>query len=129
MELQFTVSTEWTDYAVGIWVPDNAFEGGLLPIRKALRNLPSMIGGIAAPDFLQYPLPVGVVTCTPPLTGDLSLLFYEDAICLRAEFKDGEVRDSTNWYGYDGEMGDDGADNDEDAEDSDEDDDTVGDKV
>lgn len=123
MELQFTVRTDWTDYIIGAIVPDKFFayaQNAILPLVEMVNN-PNLLDltTLTAPHFLQYGIRDNAITCTPSLTGDLSLLFYSDAIYLRAEFEDGEVRDSFNWYGYDGEMGDDGADNDEDAEDSD----------
>lgn len=128
MELQFTIRTDWTNYQIGATVPDKFFTYAtynILPLVEMANN-PDLLDvtTLTAPGFIQYGIRDHVISCTPSLTGDLSLLFYEDAIYLRAEFSDGEVRDSSNWYGYDGEQGDEGP-GDEDNEESDEDDDTV----
>lgn len=122
MELQFIFSE---GYTVNIPVVEDVWEAGdFNPIREAVLRLPDLYPqfNLVVPVHLEY----GVLQYelnrngffAPPGQPTVLLCFWADSITLRLSWN-GEEMDSTNWYGYDGEPGNDGADNDEDAEDSD----------
>jgi len=128
--LAFNFNDGYGTFTVWAEVPEDTFEAGWFnPMRYAVQCLPaSIVVGLNVPTFLEYRLDPEMVTWKEAmnLEGDtFSFLFFADSIHLRLQDGDGVYLDSTNWYGYDGEMGDDGAGNNEDDEDSDEDDDTV----